>query len=66
MLITILASALIGLADAPAAENRTLHDKFFTLDTHVDVLRIEEAENKNYLQLPDVQVDIARDRKSVV
>jgi membrane dipeptidase len=60
MLITILASALIGLADAPAAENRTLHDKFFTLDTHVDVLRIEEAENKNYLQLPDVQVDIAR------
>ncbi len=60
MLTTILTSALIGLATASVQTDRTLHDSLFTVDTHVDILRIEDAKDKDYLSLPDVQVDIAK------
>lgn len=60
MLTTIMTTALITLAAATAVENRALHDEIFTVDTHVDILRIEEAKDKDYLTLPDVQVDIVK------
>ena len=60
MLMTVLTAALIGLATAAVPEDRTLHDSLFTVDTHVDILRIEEAKDKDYLTLPDVQVDIVK------
>ena len=58
--MTVLTAALIGLATAAVPEDRTLHDSLFTVDTHVDILRIEEAKDKDYLTLPDVQVDIVK------
>jgi len=63
MLTTILTSALIGLAAASIPEGRALHDSLFTVDTHVDILRIEEAMDKDYLTLDDVQVDIVKMEK---
>lgn len=60
MLTMMLTTALIGLAASTVPEDRALHDRLFTVDTHVDILRIEEAENKDYLTLPDVQVDIVK------
>jgi len=60
MLTTFLTTALIGLASAAVAEDRTLHDSLFTIDTHVDILRIEDAKDKDYLTLSDVQVDITK------
>jgi len=63
MLTTILTSALIGLAAASIPEGLALHDSLFTVDTHVDILRIEEAKDKDYLTLEDVQVDIVKMEK---
>jgi len=60
MITTMLTAALIVLAAAAIPEAQTLHDSLFTVDTHVDILRIEEAGDKDYLTLPDVQVDIVK------
>jgi membrane dipeptidase len=60
MLTIFMTTALIGLASATIPQDRALHDSLFTVDTHVDILRIEEAKDKDYLALPDVQVDIEK------
>jgi membrane dipeptidase len=60
MLATMLTTVLIGLATGAIGQDQALHDSLFTIDTHVDILRIEEAQDKNYLTLPDVQVDIIK------
>jgi len=60
MLTTMLTTALIGLAAATMPEDTTLHGSLFTVDTHVDVQRIEEAGDKNYLSRPDVQVNLVK------
>ncbi len=59
MILTLLMSALsIGIAgDAGAA---TLHDNLITVDTKVDVPRIEDAGDTDYLTSPDAQVDIVK------
>lgn len=51
----LLMAALSGCSQAP----RT-HDELFTVDTHVDILRIDEAGDRDYLDLPDVQVDLRK------
>ncbi|MFQ5635585.1 MAG: dipeptidase [Gammaproteobacteria bacterium] len=58
--VTMTTTALIGLAAAPVPDARALHDSLFTVDTHVDVPRIEEAGDKDYLALADAQVDIRK------
>lgn len=63
MLATMMTTALIGLATAAIPDSRALHDSLFTVDTHVDVLRIGEAKDKDYLSQPDVQVDIVKMEK---
>jgi len=55
--VVVLVSAL---AVTGCAENLSLHDELFTVDTHVDVPPIEEAGDKDYLDLPDVQVDLVK------
>ena len=60
MLTMMMTTALIGLATGTISQDRALHDSLFTVDTHVDILRIEEAEDKDYLSLPDVQVDLVK------
>ena len=60
MLTMMLSTALLALG---GSANATLHDNLFTVDTHVDIVRIEEAEDKDYLAQPDVQVDIVRMEK---
>ncbi len=55
MLTNILMSVAIGLTAATAATDRPpLHDALFTVDTHVDVPRIDEAAP------PELQVDIGK------
>jgi len=60
----LITAALIGLTATAAADTDTdtdtVHDSLFTVDTHVDVPRIEEAEDQNYLSRPDEQVDLVR------
>ena len=51
----VLVAAVSGCSQAPLT-----HDELFTVDTHVDILRIEDAGDKNYLDLPDVQVDLRK------
>lgn len=63
MMTIMLTSALIGLATAAIPKDLVTHEKLFTIDTHVDILRIEEAGDKDYLELPDVQVDIVKMEK---
>ena len=58
MLTTFLTSALMALATASIPEDRALHDSLFTVDTHVDIVRIEDATDMDFLSLPDVQVDL--------
>lgn len=60
MIATTLTGALIGLAAVSVPEGRAFHDTLFTIDTHVDVHRIEEAEDEDYLSRPQGQVDIGR------
>jgi len=55
-----LAGMLTVSAMAEPSESTSFHDDLFTIDTHVDILRIEDAEDKNYLDLPEVQVDLLR------
>ncbi len=54
-----VASVLSGMAVAAPA-SPSLHEQLFTVDTHVDILRIEDAGDKDYLDLPEVQVDLVR------
>jgi len=64
--ISVAVVALAGMLSGPAtaadarSESPEFHDQLFTVDTHVDILRIEDAEDKNYLNLPEVQVDLVR------
>lgn len=60
MLSRIVTIALIGLVAAACSEDPALHDSLFTIDTHVDVPRIEDAEDKDYLSVQDAQVDILK------
>lgn len=61
MLLTIMMSpAIIALGAAVISDGAALHDSLFTVDTHVDIDRIEDAADKNYLSLQDVQVDIVK------
>ncbi len=46
---------LAGCSQAPLN-----HNDFFTVDTHVDILRIDEAGDKNYLDDPEVQVNLLK------
>ncbi len=60
MLMMMLTTVLIGLATGAIGQDQALHDSLLTTDTHVDIFRIEEAQDKNDLTLPDVQVDLIK------
>ncbi len=53
--VIVMLITLAGCGQAPLK-----HDDFFTLDTHVDILRIDEAGDKDYLDDPEVQVNLLK------
>ena len=59
LLATILTTLAAGLSTATGAADE-LHERLFTIDTHVDVPRIEEAREFDYLSVPSAQVDISK------
>jgi membrane dipeptidase len=58
--LVALSCMVSGAVIAVETEEASFHDELFTVDTHVDIQRIDEAEGLNYLDLPDVQVDLVR------
>ncbi len=54
-LTSLAAFTAVGCSKAPLA-----HNDFFTVDSHVDILRIDEAGDKDYLDDPEVQVDLVK------
>jgi membrane dipeptidase len=58
-LIPLLAAALISVPPA-FADDMAKHNTLFTVDTHVDVPRIEDVKDKDYLSDDETQVDIVK------
>ncbi|MEZ5565197.1 MAG: dipeptidase [Gammaproteobacteria bacterium] len=63
MLAKILTVALIALAGSTVPADQATHNALFTIDSHVDVPRIDEAEDIGDLAQPDAQVDIRKMRE---
>ncbi len=63
--IGLLALALSGCSHRSALnedEIAQLHQSFFTIDTHVDVPRVQDAQDIDFLSAPRAQVDLEKMR----
>ncbi len=59
----VLTAMIVVSASLPAGaatESARLHDRLFTIDTHVDVPRIEDAAELDLINAPNTQVDIRK------
>jgi membrane dipeptidase len=60
MMTSLLVATIAAAATAIAQDAGTLHAELFTLDTHVDVLPVQELGDASLLSRDDLQVDIRK------